>query len=119
VCKSAILYTLPTFLSIFTQGIIRPSIGIYLPGANEHDNIDMSVLLLINITGQYLSYAIICATDSFILINFSTIPMFSTIIQREINDFNNKLKDKKTVNDLKLIKQQMIEIMKMQLKYNE
>lgn len=116
---SAILYNLPAFLNILTQGIIRPSLGIYLPAANQYDNIDMSVLLLVNLVAQCLGFAIFAATDPFILINFSTITMFSTIIQRDISDFNNKLKDKKTVNDFKLIKQQMIEIMKLQLKYNE
>jgi hypothetical protein len=79
----------------------------------------MSVLLLINIMLSIYGLAVMFPSDIFIYINFSTIPMFSTIIQLQIDDFKNTLKDKKQINYSELIKRQLVEIIEMQLKYNE
>lgn len=114
-----IVYQLPACFDILTKGIIRPSMNIYLPDIDEFDTIDMSLLFVINVA--FVTYTIIIpiASDIFIYINFSTVPLFSTIIQRQINDFKNELRDKKTANNLKLIQKQLIEIIKAQKTYNE
>lgn len=114
------IYQLPAFLSIFLSGTICPSMHIYLPGANQLDTTDMIVLLIINVIFAIIGMTILFASDTFIFINFTTIPMFSTIVQRQIDDFKKELmKVKRNTGDVKLIKKQLIEIIQMQLKYNE
>lgn len=113
-----IFYQLPAFIDIFTKGKIRPSASIYLPDVNEADTIDMSVLFLINFVYFTFVANIFLATDAFICIIFLTIPMFSTIIQRQINDTTIYLKDKKKANDSMLIKKQLIDIITTQLEFN-
>lgn len=115
----ALAYQLPAFLDILTKGKVRPSMNLYLPGVNELDTIDMIVLSLTNFMLAMFGVTILFASEIFIYINFSTIPMFSMIIQRSIDDFQNELRAKRKPRDLKLIKKQLIEIIEMQLKYNE
>lgn len=92
---------------------------IYLPGTNQLDATDMIVLLIVNVIFAVIGMTILFAADTFIFINFTTIPMFSTIVQRQIDDFKNDLQDKKNTGDVKQIKKQLIEIIQMQSKYNE
>lgn len=116
--SSAMVYESPAYFDMFTRGIIRPSVNIYLPGVNESDAIDMSVLLVVNVVAHYMVLLIICGTDPFIYIIFATIPMYSTIVQRQINDLKTELDDKQKASDIKLLKQQLIEIIEMQVNYN-
>lgn len=115
---TGIVYQSPAFIAIFTKGIIRPSVHIYFPGANELHKIDMSVLLLFNVIFDMFAIAVVTASDAFIGINVSTVPMVSTIVQRQIGDLRNVLNPKQNINS-ELIKQQLIEIITMQLNYNE
>lgn len=115
----ATLFQLPTIIDIFTKDIIRPSASIHLPGVNESDTIQMIALLLINVMAIALVLIIFYASETFTYIIFLTIPMLSTIIQRQINDFKNELKCKKKAGNFPLIKKQLIEIIEIQLEYNE
>lgn len=112
-------FQLPTVYDIISKGIIRPSMHIYLPGANESNMMDMSVLCLLNFISVIFGMIAITASDTFVCINFATIPMYSAINQRQIKDFKNQLKNKKIAGDSKGIKKQLIGIMQMQLKYNK
>lgn len=114
-----VIYQLPAFFGVLTKGTIRPSLHVYLPGVNEFDAIDMSVLLLINVVYSIHNQTIHFASDPFIGINFTTVPMFSTIIQREINELMLRLKDRKARSDFKPNKEQLIDIIEMQIKFNE
>lgn len=114
-----IIYQFPTFMDIFTKGIIRPSASIYLPGVNECDTIDMTALLLVNVMLVTLGIVIYLASETFIYINFVAIPMLSAIVQRQINDFKHELEGKKKAVDFKRTKKQLIEIIEMQLEYNK
>lgn len=114
----AIGYQLSAFIDIFTKGIVRPSLGIYLPDANQFDVIDMAVLLLTNIIFVATNATILAAADTFACINFLAVPMLSTIVQRQIMDFRNDLTDKKTPNNPKCVKAEIITIIKMQMDYN-
>jgi hypothetical protein len=116
-CVTVAITNLTLYFGIFTQGITQPTSIIYFPGVDTLNKIHMIVLFIFNIAYQYIFLAIVCVAESFIYMNFSTIPMFSTIIQRQIGDLSNNLKDKNNSKNLKLIKQQMIEVIEMQLKY--
>lgn len=108
---AAISYQLPALVDILINILILPDI-------NELDVIDLSVLLLINITLINVGVIILSAYDPFVYLIFSTIPMYSTIIQREINDLTDELKVEKTDNNSLQIKKQLIKIINMQLEYN-
>lgn len=109
----------PAFLAILTEGKISPSMHIYLPGFNQVDRLQMSILLLINFTFSAYCLVAIISVDVFTGIHFATIPMFSTIIQRQINDYKTELEEMKKSKNLTLMKRKLVEIMEMQLKYNE
>lgn len=115
----AFIYQLPTVFDYIEKGTIRPSLHIYLPGVNEFDTIDMIALLLTNLILAMLGIMVLFASDTFIAINFSTIPMFSTIIRRDIDELENKLKAKKQNNSPELVKEQLVAIIKLHMKYNE
>lgn len=118
---TAFVFQLPAFLDYLTKGIIRPSYNIYLPGFDKTDARDMSVLMLINIAISLFEILIISSSDTFVAINFSSIPLFSSIIQQQINEFKFESKDKgkqSGINSIS-IKEQLIKIILMQIKYNE
>lgn len=114
-----IIYQLPAFFDIFTKGIVQPSLTIYLPGVDELNILDMTALLFINFVFAIFGMTILLATDTFILINFTTIPMLSAIIQRQINECASDLNNKRKLKNSKEIKRQLVEIISMQLKYDE
>lgn len=116
---AAIVYQLPVFLNIFANGMIRPSLSVYLPDVNPFDTIDMRVLLLVNVMFMVINMLVVMAIETFFDITLLTIPMCSTIIQRQINDFENDLKDKKALKNVALVKGRFVEIIMMQLNYNE
>lgn len=111
-------FQMPAFFEMLTKGKIRPSIHIYLPDVNEFSVPDMTVLLLINIVLSAFETLVVIAWDTFIFINITSIPLFSTITQRQVNDLEDELRDRKKAGDLKRIKKQLIEIIEMQKKYN-
>lgn len=65
-------YQIPAFYNISAKGIIRPSIGVYFPGINESDAIDMSVLMLAYVVFATWDIIILFVSDTFIGMNFST-----------------------------------------------
>lgn len=106
------IYQLPAFCDIFRNGIV-------VVGVDESDVIDMSVLLLINIVYAASASNVEIATDTFIYISFSTNSMFSTIVQRQINDFGNELKENRKTADLRLMKKSLVEIIELQKNFYE
>lgn len=114
-CIAALTFQFPSFLDYFTKGIIRPSCYIYFPGVDESNAIHMRLLMLFNVSVSIIETSQISPSDTFIAINFSTIPLLSKIVRRKISELN----DNKNGGDSMRIKKQQIEIILMQEKYNE
>lgn len=112
-------YQATAFIGILTKGEISPPMHFYLPGFNESDRVQMSILLLINVILGYYGATLVAAADLFTGINVASVPMFSTIIQREINDYKTELQENKKNRNLMAIKRRLVEIMEMHMKYNE
>lgn len=58
----------PAFFNIFAKGTILPSCNIYLPGVNEFDMIDLSVILLVNVVASMLFLTLSTAAEPFVFL---------------------------------------------------
>lgn len=113
------IFQFPALLDYLTNGILRPSLGIYFPGVDKCNTIHMSALMLFNVSAGIIGVFQLIPSDTFIAINVSTIPLLSKIVRRQISELQCELNDNKKGGNPVRIKKQLIEIILMQERYNE
>lgn len=112
-----ILFMLGWFVDIWQMRRLVPTLRIYLPVLDQQSHIGMAVLVVFNYYITLVGILSLCAYDCVIFIIFTNIPMVASIMIGHWDELRESLTDENC--NLRETRQRLIQIILMDIKYNE